>query len=322
MKDRTYEEYVVVFLDILGFSDKISSTINDPTGIKRILDMLAKAKQWVSFVNKNDSDEARPVIGRMFSDTIVLSCADTGIERLKFIFSFLSLFQATIVQEGYFFRGAAVVGDHYEEGEIMFGPAILQAYEIEKLAVWPRVVIDQSAFRGTGMKMPESLVSNVFLRGEGGLVYLDYLCTAFVGLTTSKWLRELGSLSIPDSVAVDLFALHKSAILQAVNNPKAQSDINVLTKYHRLAEYHNNVIRTLDSQFEYSVKHSSPYPGTHAEALYNFVLGSESQVGNLVPKYSTESWRSKFWNLANDKPSRQSSLIDLPLVFPNLYSEK
>jgi len=235
MKDQTYKEYVVVFLDILGFSDKITSTINDPTEIKRILDMLEKSKQWVSFISKRDSDVAQSIIGRMFSDTIVLSCADTGIEQMKFIFSFLSLFQATIVQEGYFFRGAAVVGDHFEEGEIMFGPAILQAYEIEKLAVWPRVVIDQSAFRRTVMKRPESLVSNVFLRSEDGLVYLDYLCTAFVGLTTSKWLRELGNPLIPDSVAVDLFALHKSAILQAVNTTKAQSDIRVLTKYHRLA---------------------------------------------------------------------------------------
>lgn len=49
-----------------------------------------------------------------------------------------------MICKGILFRGAVVIGDLYNDKIIIFGPAMLEAYELEsKKAIYPRIIIEE-----------------------------------------------------------------------------------------------------------------------------------------------------------------------------------
>lgn len=137
-------------------------------------------------------------------------------------------------------------GDIYENRDVVFGPAFIDAYRLEKKAVWPRVLIDESLLD----KIPDierPRYFHEFFRMNGdNLVYLDYLREIFhlflVGENTriqKKQDQDFGS-----SIAV--FSDHKEAILAQIGNAQEEENINertkILKKYKELFKYHNSTI--------------------------------------------------------------------------------
>jgi len=77
---------------------------------------------------------------------------------------------------GVFCRGSCVVGDAYHADEVAFGPAIVEAYALEKcFAVYPRIIVrdDVREVLPTGTAISQDHAD--------GLFYLDPLGNAFKG---------------------------------------------------------------------------------------------------------------------------------------------
>jgi hypothetical protein len=84
-------------------------------------------------------------------------------------------------EEGFIGRGAITFGPHYMDERFVFGKALVEAVEIEKHTVWPRVTLSPTAidmehvhsgFYGNTLSSEQS---RCLLRDEKGVVFVDCL---------------------------------------------------------------------------------------------------------------------------------------------------
>ena len=145
-----YEDRLLAFVDILGFKELINLTVVD----ERQFDELAGLYHlW-----ENLKQSAHRVQATMVSDTICISGPPSAIGAFA---AGVSAFCVAMIMDGHLLRGAIVRGLLYHPSpSIMFGPSVVRAAALEKLAKMPRVIIDESVLDipeaqrliGTGIK--------------------------------------------------------------------------------------------------------------------------------------------------------------------------
>src|ERR1700683_2698890 len=181
-----YEDRVLCFVDILGFGSQIHATLdaqgNDhPERIKTIADAFLRVRALLD-IDKPDLKRGRPVT--QFSASIVSSFPKT--ERSEVFYTLLELLdvQLTLIESGLLCRGAVVEGKVIHTDEMLFGPALAEAYELEsKAALFPRIILGESLFdvarsahalhHGPSDEM-RSIV-NLLARDTDQMWYIDYI---------------------------------------------------------------------------------------------------------------------------------------------------
>ena len=134
----SYEQRIVCFIDILGFSNRIKQTEKETAEAAQLLDDIENIKVT------------------QFSDSIVITfpwnenddSLYRGLKAIRYI-------QATMLKlYGVLLRGGIVLGNIIHTDKLLLGPAMVSAYELEsKCAVSPRIVIDPKvAFRFSRVK--------------------------------------------------------------------------------------------------------------------------------------------------------------------------
>ena len=136
-----YEKRIVVFLDILGFSTMIEDSKVD-TPLRR------KIKRAVEIIRESaDTDETGRAVST-FSDSAVISYPLHKESSLFYLLIDIIHLQLKIGALGIMFRGGIAIGDCFHDGNIIFGPAMNEAYRLEsKVAKWPRVVISEETLK-------------------------------------------------------------------------------------------------------------------------------------------------------------------------------
>lgn len=156
-----YRKAVVTFIDLLGFSDLVSSTNMSPDDIFKIL----KKFRYDSKKYQSDGEDTNPRVF-LFSDSIIRIRPSDGKENSEypyglFFYEILELLQiqAILADKGIFLRGGIAYGDIYYDEETVFGPALIKAYKLEsKKAHSPRIIIDN--------ELMDELPHNPLLRSE------------------------------------------------------------------------------------------------------------------------------------------------------------
>src|SRR5207247_8133658 len=87
---------------------------------------------------------------RYFTDTLFIGYPIRerigALLSLLKVMHYIGFLQMELAREGYFIRGALSVGDLYVDDQIVFGPALMEAYRAEQQrAVFPRVILCESA---------------------------------------------------------------------------------------------------------------------------------------------------------------------------------
>jgi hypothetical protein len=142
------EPRLVVFLDLLGFADAMDALQVNPglaAGIRDALEGLTTTRSILA------GNPIRPEGLEMtsFSDTIVISVPLGSFEPAEqldlswpFLYLALSELHYHLLSQDLMLRGAIAQGSLYHRGEIVFGPALVEAYRRERdLAVYPRIVV-------------------------------------------------------------------------------------------------------------------------------------------------------------------------------------
>ncbi len=128
-----YEKRVVLFLDLLGFKELLNKFA--PVKIYNILNGILPLIK-----NKPNSKEIT-----QFSDSIVISFVEDDAEEIFELFDEVQKIIRYLIEHGIICRGAISYGDLIHKGNILFGPALVKAYETEtKASIYPRVIIDDS----------------------------------------------------------------------------------------------------------------------------------------------------------------------------------
>jgi hypothetical protein len=200
----------VLYVDLLGVGAMAAS--RDPQ--QELIDLDAVLRS--SFRDFHRSSEW---IATMFSDLLVMATPADGPEVLSGLLDQGARLQLNLAQKGFFMRGGFEVGLFHDMEDIVFGPALVKAYDLErKRAVNPRVVLSEHAaecLRGHDAPL---------LVDQDGRAFIDYLAPAF------------------ENAAIDIDALlrrHRNVIARRLDEHRADS--HLWDKYRWVAEYHNTV---------------------------------------------------------------------------------
>jgi len=249
--DVVYEDRLVAFLDMLGFSRMVLDGKDDDVEflLNLIPDMMRTHQGNVL------RDDLQVTI---VSDSIILSVKATPDDILKDLFNMcviIGRIQHELALNGYYMRGGISVGKmvHDSGNNLIVGPAYIRAYLLEsEKSIVPRVIIGKEVidFYGKNYGQMCELLNDDFTRDyyQGNLVakhemgstawavdseiFIDYASTfvgrekaGFIG-TITKFLRRIEE-ALLRGVAFEKYKWLAHYALSAIDLPSDWSDKEV-----------------------------------------------------------------------------------------------
>jgi hypothetical protein len=178
------EDHLVVFIDLLGTIGAIREASRSAQLLDLLVHLRALAGEY-SFQSDPTPDgtghriNIRPAISS-FSDHIVMSFPIEHARRtagfrhevvdrllLNHMQSRVCFLAASALRIGFLLRGGATIGKLYHSDGVVFGEALVEAYEIEsRTSIYPRIVASP--------KLIDPYWSVVIHQDDDGLHHLDY----------------------------------------------------------------------------------------------------------------------------------------------------
>lgn len=176
-----YEDRIVCFLDILGFKGYVEASQiegrDNEEKIEEIASMLSSIRESLAPLKRQHEVT-------QFSDSVVISFlveTDSGVFD---VLHELLLLQITLAQQGYLCRGGVARGKLIHTSQMLFGPAIIEAYALEsEVAVYPRVILSLDIvnagvaaheIRHAPAHEQERILS-LLKKDVDGMYYIDYI---------------------------------------------------------------------------------------------------------------------------------------------------
>lgn len=140
-----YEKRVVAFVDILGFRSLVTRMATEPDLFETIRDALESVMEYGIMSRQavvlNSHYRESGIEMSAFSDCYAIS-ARVGEELL--VLNVTRQLVLCLLEVGVISRGAVVVGDLYHQHPVVFGQALVDAYELESSAAnYPRVLVTE-----------------------------------------------------------------------------------------------------------------------------------------------------------------------------------
>lgn len=243
-----YEKAIVSFIDILGFKGLVENSSAE--FIKSILDRVHKVTKPNIVDEGLDYEIEAEVIS--FSDCIVrvrkTEREINAYHPLGFVFYELEDIlraQGELAAQGVLLRGGIAYGDIYFHDNMVYGPALNQAYELEsKYAVYPRIVLspDLIAETKTNRLLKDNdrsheeeleFIEELIKEGDDGFWFVNYL-------------RGMRNLFHRPKEFVEYLLMHKKNICEGAQKFKKIN--KTLAKYLWLAKYHNIYIQSIPKE--------------------------------------------------------------------------
>ncbi len=178
-----------------------------------------------------------PWLSAFFSDTLVLarpvSAADDEESSIDALLEQAAWLQLNLIAEGFFVRGALTLGKFHLRDGLIFGPALIEAHDLERdVAIHPRIILGGDAERSQREDLqaydsPDDSPQNVLLlRDDEGSAFINYL----------------GPLFEEPADPTPALQMHRNVVTARLHEHRDQRSF--WEKYRWVAEYHNAVIAT------------------------------------------------------------------------------
>lgn len=228
----TFEEYsnekYIAFIDILGFSKLICEvkTERQFNSINIFNSMMHRIMKIIESPEK--PIEELPDEYKHLTDmkvTFISDCIILTSDNPLLVYSYVSIIQALLIPAGYLTRGYLTKGKvcHEPENNLIWGEGYIRAYNGEKNAIYPRVVIDSKIIED----MTQADVKSI-QKDFDGLYYVHYLHENI--LKAYIMLKEF-----------DRIELIKDLIKEKIEEFKDNE--NILKKYLWLENYSNKFLK-------------------------------------------------------------------------------
>lgn len=239
MQDKNeyiFQDRVVVFLDVLGFKEKLKefekeANTNFNKGSEyfhseKVNDFISTFKDAISTL-----DEAN-LNYYLFSDNICITVDYLSDQKLlpNLLLKISDLFYS-FASKGYFIRGAIDVGKFVDEKLIAVGMPLATAYELEgSKAIYPRIVLSENFTKLTETYNSETNFEYADLFSEGNLI---------LSSCEIKYLNVFFNIINKENKYQCLDSLHKSLIRNLENTSKNEQ---IHIKYEWLKNEFNDFI--------------------------------------------------------------------------------
>jgi hypothetical protein len=241
-----YQPYLLAYVDILGFRDRINTTRKDPHEIQQTYALLHSMKDYSAAQRFYSSEVGPPRClshFQAFSDLIIRATELNNKRLLSDVLNFECMILAhaqcrEIFSSGILLRGAICIGDLFIGDHATFGPALIDAYDIEsQIAVFPRIVIDHELLRTARETATQPIWDDHITRGEDGVYFVDYL----FGQCLDRW-------SFPEENSLDMFGMlesHQNFVQELLKIWTERTEYRKRQKAIWLANYHNMTVNRL-----------------------------------------------------------------------------
>jgi hypothetical protein len=218
-----YEDCYCAFIDILGFSELVKNTSSP----KAIVDALNKVKSLAGLKHPQHAPRPAPSainpsegelrIGvSYFSDSVVLSASGNEPWALTQILNWSFYLTAELLtSHNLLVRGGIAKGKLYHKDNIVFGPALFRAHQLETNANYPRIILDKGLIEEA--IWPDSMTKEEIKKANA-------ICTP---IDTDGWRYVDYFLS---EIAENNSSYHQ-VLLNAVNSNQNSLDPRVISKY-------------------------------------------------------------------------------------------
>lgn len=240
-----FEERFIAFVDILGFKEIVKQATNDITYQDKVLKVL----NYIAKIRNDNyySDWAKQGVFNdvsVFSDSIVISypCDRSDGDGLFYLLMDLIHLCFILIRNNIYVRGGITVGGVIHDQNISWGPAFVDAYELENQnAIYPRIIIDRKAIeRGKELyaqKFPLDQdgddLDKLIQLDEDGAYFLDYL---------SQW----GEFDDPE----DYLEWLEYIRIGVEDNLKNAKEPRIKMKYVWFAHYYNDTVKKLKGCYQ------------------------------------------------------------------------
>jgi len=134
-----YPERICAFVDILGFRDYVAGLGNSASKVFVLIQALQRVHKPL-FPGVSDLRDIQ-YRTQSISDAVAISVVPT-VEGLIELFSVLQELSLNLLSEGYFIRGAIARGRLHHDDAMVFGEALIKAYDLEAQIVrYPRIMV-------------------------------------------------------------------------------------------------------------------------------------------------------------------------------------
>jgi hypothetical protein len=186
-----YENRIVAFIDILGFKELVNQSISiDSTDDSHKIDELNKVLISARRILDIDDPEKGLYTSRMvtqFSDSMVLSYrVDEESSLFNILINILHLV-INLLADRILCRGGISYGKIIHTDKVIFGPALISAYDTEsKAALYPRIIIDTTIIKkaieyrvwGHTAEDEQNYISEIVSEDTDQMYYVDYFLKA------------------------------------------------------------------------------------------------------------------------------------------------
>jgi hypothetical protein len=183
--DARYEQRVVAFIDILGWRSKVAAAAVDPqvmTLIHRIAKIFAEIGKGIRQVDEIGAKYSS------FSDHMVLTAPVD--ENLLVLTLRIGMTQVAAARLGFFIRGAITIGDMMHDNDVVFGPGLVDAYDLERnVAKFPRIIVHDNILPHLNPR-PNYIVT------EGGVNFIDPFNAAFIQIV-QEFAAQMSAIGCP-----------------------------------------------------------------------------------------------------------------------------
>ncbi|MBB1247690.1 hypothetical protein [Rhizobium sp. G21] len=137
LPEGRYEERYLAFIDVLGFSDMIRKTREQP----KLIAVVHEALVGITTTALSSRSSILGIQATSFSDNVVISLPLSG-PGLFHLFGLMNNFSQELLGLGMLFRGAIAKGAALHTEDVIFGPALVEAYNLEtKVSLHPRIML-------------------------------------------------------------------------------------------------------------------------------------------------------------------------------------
>ncbi len=245
---------IVCYADILGFRAETQRAFRSGWGdgfLRRIKRALDKAYGRVREAKLGYPPGASLFDMKVFTDNIVVAYPlgegfrSDGEAELGTVLTLFAQVQTSLALDGFFLRGTIAFGKHYQDEDIAYGDALLEAVGLDQSGGPPRLTIAPSvepliaqhlSYYGDSTWAPH--YQQILEDPADERLFVDYLGS------------ELDLF--PDyPIHAALLPLHRERVLNGLRDHK--SDQGVRSKYVWLARYHNRTCRSFAEQWDIPV---------------------------------------------------------------------
>jgi len=216
----------VLFMDVLGTKELTS----DPHAEEILLQLdraLAQAR------TRSQIDEPSSwADSAWFSDNLAIAAplGDDPVTEEGIVGSIIVAamwLQYLLAIEGFFARGGFTVGNHFMDGRVNFGPALVHAVELQTRAVYPRIILSDEVLAVVACHETHYSYDSPFevelMKDQDGSIFISYLAVAFEADDSAE--------------AVALLERHRSVVVAKLREHR--DHIGIWEKYAWTASYHN-----------------------------------------------------------------------------------